>query len=644
VVYLTVTDANGCENTFMDSVRVDAPLEMDFQATRVCHLDSNFFVATYMPSEDTILSWEWDFGDGNMVMCSDTMYHTYTQSGTYFVSLTIENHKGCQQTLIRQIMVDAKPAVDFVFSPALCDEPTFFSDLTDPGFGATAIGWEWDFGDIASGTNNTSTLQDPYHQYLPQDSIYFVKLMVTNSFGCIDSLEKEVAKGLCMQALFEPSTPAQCNNTEVCFKDSSYIVGDDYSIQTWHWAMGDGQQIEYTEFQDSICHTYEQSGAYTVQLIIFSEIDGMMFSDTTYREIMVSAVPSAALAFQSPCAEGITRFFDISDTYNVEIVSWQWDFGVEGIDTDTSSLKDPTYTYQSAGIYTVQLIVENENGCLDTTFTDMQVFNNPDAAFSSSIACAGGTTVFTDESTPAEGDLAYWLWDFGNGETSGQESPGHVYSDTGNFLVQMIVTDDNQCTDTTQNVLSVYPVPLSAFDIIDRYQSIQGQILLDNLSENAIRYEWDLGNGDTSEMFTPVVRYEENGTYLIELISWNDNNCPDTAYMEYTVEFQGLYVPTGFTPESKIPELREFLPAGVNLEFYELTIINHRGNIVFRSNKLDVHGSPSEGWDGSVNGEPQPTGNYMWSISAKFKDGSTWNGNDVGDGNSETFGKVVLIR
>jgi hypothetical protein len=114
--------------------------------------------------------------------------------------------------------------------------------------------------------------------------------------------------------------------------------------------------------------------------------------------------------------------------------------------------------------------------------------------------------------------------------------------------------------------------------------------------------------------------------------------------MEYTVEFQGLFVPTGFTPDSKIEALRKFIPVGINLEFYKVTIINNRGIIVFKSNALDDMGSPAEGWDGTVNGEPQPTGNYMWTISAKFKDGSPWNGTDVGDGNTNTFGMVVLIR
>jgi hypothetical protein len=178
----------------------------------------------------------------------------------------------------------------------------------------------------------------------------------------------------------------------------------------------------------------------------------------------------------------------------------------------------------------------------------------------------------------------------------------------------------------------------------ENYEDIPGQLLLENLSEMAVRYEWDLGNGDTSQLFSPVVRYEDDGTYLIELIAFNEFNCPDTAQIEYVLVFQGLYVPTGFIPGAEDEALTLFKPVGTNLKDYELVIINQRGNIVFRSRKLTYDGSPAEGWDGRTNGVEQPTGTYMWRISAKFQDGSVWKGNQVGDGNENTYGKVVLIR
>ncbi len=447
-----------------------------------------------------------------------------------------------------------------------------------------------------------------------------------------------------MQAIFEVSGNNQCNNTEVCFTDSSYILGDNHAIQGWHWSFGDGQVLSYGNYLDSVCHTYQQWGEYMVTLVITSVIDGTLYSDTMQKLISVSAVPEAGMAFQLPCAEAGTQFFDISATHGVDITSWRWDFGDPLNASDTSSLKDPVYVYPEAGMYTVELIVENENACTDTIRIDVSIFNKPLAGFSSSLSCAGGMTLFTDESIAAEGELKYWLWSFGTGETSGEQDPFYVYPDSGNYLVEMVVTDINHCRDTAINMLSVFPVPLSLFDIVNNYENVQGQILLDNYSENAVRYEWDYGNGDGSEINSPVVRYENNGTYLIQLIAWNNNNCPDTAYMEYSILFQGLYVPTGFTPDSKNEVLKLFKPVGVNLEVYQLTVINQRGNIVFSSDKLDENGTPIQGWDGTTNGEPMPPGTYMWTIAARFRDGRIWNGTDAGDGNTNTYGMVLLIR
>jgi PKD repeat protein len=350
------------------------------------------------------------------------------------------------------------------------------------------------------------------------------------------------------------------------------------------------------------------------------------------------------MATQTPCVNTLTGFIDESFNNGVEITSWWWDFGDVLTDQDTSSLQNPAYQYPASGTYSVRLIVTNANGCEDTLTQNVRVYNVPEAAFSATHACAGGLTEFMDESAEAEGEITQWQWSFGDGAQSLEQDPRYVYGDAGEYQVQLIVTDERQCSDTVTNTLSVFGVPLSLFDIVDNYENIQGQVLLDNMSEGAIRYVWDFGNGDTSTVFAPVVRYEDNGTYVIQLIAWNDNECPDTSYLEYEVLFQGLYVPTGFTPEDNDQALRVWKPVGMNLEEYHVVVINERGNVVFESTKLDENGSPVEGWDGTTEDQDMPTGNYLWSISAKFKDGRVWNGNDVGDGNSKAYGYLLLIR
>ena len=536
------------------------------------------------------------------------------------------------------------PEVDFSFSPSLCEQTTIFTDLTEPGLGATIESWQWDFGDPFSGGDNFSSLQNPSHSYPPIDSAYLVELIVTNSHGCVDTLQQIMQKGLCMQAIFEVASETVCYNNPVCFTDSSYILGDGYNITRWRWDFGDGNTTELYAPVDSVCHTYSGYGNFKVTLIVSTQAFGKTFADTSYRMVYVSPMPVAKMAVQAPCAGASTAFTDLSSGSGTQITRWSWDFGVEGFNNDTSSLQNPLFVYTEPGEYNVQLIATNQYGCQDTTVQQIEVFQRPVADFSFSLACQGDITGFTDQSEPAQAELSSWLWIFGNGQTAAYQQAVTVYSDTGTFVAEMIVTDQNSCADTASHLITVHPVPISDFLLQDSYQNIQGQILLENLSQQAIRYEWDLGNGDTSQMFSPVVRYEDNGTYLIQLVAFNDQNCPDTSMIEYVLVFQGLYVPTGFTPGADDPALKLFKPVGLNLESYELVIINQRGNIVFRSKKLTYQGSPAEGWDGKTNGVDQPSGTYMWRISAKFRDGSVWTGNEIGDGNENTFGKVVLIR
>jgi gliding motility-associated-like protein len=155
---------------------------------------------------------------------------------------------------------------------------------------------------------------------------------------------------------------------------------------------------------------------------------------------------------------------------------------------------------------------------------------------------------------------------------------------------------------------------------------------------------WDFGNGETSELKNPHVFYNKNGTYIIQLVSLNEYDCYDTAYQELEILIQGLFVPNAFVPEGENPELRTFMPVGVNLRKYKIEVYNRWGSVIWSSMKLDGEGCPAEGWDGTYKGKPMPVGEYIWVIEAEFKNGHIWQGADVGDGNNKTYGTVTLIR
>jgi hypothetical protein len=211
-----------------------------------------------------------------------------------------------------------------------------------------------------------------------------------------------------------------------------------------------------------------------------------------------------------------------------------------------------------------------------------------------------------------------------------------------------MVEDLNQCRDTVEKAIKVYQVPVSGFSIIDNYENVQGQILLQNSSIGAEYYEWDFGNGETSQEVDPVVAYSYDGTYEIELIAINEWGCPDTTILEYELLFKGLYIPSGFAPQGSTEEVRYFRPQGINMKRYSIEVYTLWGNLVWSSSLLTKKGQPAEAWNGFLNNdkneEMMNAGNYIWNASATFVDDTVWKGMLDEDGNLKTSGTITLIR
>lgn len=192
-------------------------------------------------------------------------------------------------------------------------------------------------------------------------------------------------------------------------------------------------------------------------------------------------------------------------------------------------------------------------------------------------------------------------------------------------------------------VVTVYTI-LANFSIHENGTSTTGYIQLLNHSSGADGYYWDFGNGQISYQENPEVTYFDDGIYLIRLIAWNDFKCYDTTDLKYRMMFKGLYIPNGFAPvaSSSLPGL--FKPAGINLEKFKIEVFDNWGHLLWQSTALDESGVPSETWDGTVDGKLMPQDTYLWKVEAVFRDGTVWQGSDIGKGTGKTIGTVTLLR
>ena len=128
------------------------------------------------------------------------------------------------------------------------------------------------------------------------------------------------------------------------------------------------------------------------------------------------------------------------------------------------------------------------------------------------------------------------------------------------------------------------------------------------------------------------------------LVAYNSRNCADTSYFEYDVFLKGLYIPNAFAPLSPNPDVRLFKPKGYNLKEFRIEVFSRWGELVWSSTELDNEGRPVESWDGRYDGDLLPQGAYIWKVKAVFRDNTIWEGSDIGDGNTKTYGSVSLVH
>jgi len=435
---LTVTDANGCSNSDVVIVTVNAMPIVAFTAPNVCF---NTTPTMFANQSTGATQWLWNFGEPSSAP-NDTSTvqnpgHTYSSAGIFTVTLVASNQFGCVDSVQQVVFVNPMPLASFTSTTVCIGNTTSFFDQSSVSPG-NLVGWNWNFADPGSGSNNISNLQNPSHTYTASGT-FNVLLTVTSDSGCQSNTIIPVTVLSPPVAAFSflnicENSPAQFNNNST-------------GGQQWYWTFGDGN----SSTQMSPSHTYVGYGIYTVTLIATNS-GGC--ADTISDTVSIYPLPIPDFISDSVCVGFTNSFTDLSMIPQGSIVSLVWNFG----DGNTSSLQNPTHNYSASGTYTATLTVTSNNGCTSTSSHNVLVFAQPDAEFSTlpgSTVEFGDVIAFTDLS---QSGITQWFWTFGDGDSSALQNPSHMYSDTGSFNVMLIVISQYGCVDTV-----VHPVALRDF-------------------------------------------------------------------------------------------------------------------------------------------------------------------------------------
>ena len=188
VVSLTLLDANGLSSTGSEQITASGPPTATFAYTRDgAQPDSFSFNDQSRPGigGGAIAAWSWQFDDpGSGAANSSTLqdpHHTFTQPGSYTVTLTVTDVNGRASTTTAQLAAPGPPGAAFAATEQGSTATFSFNDESTPGFGGAAIvSWQWDFGDPASGPGDTSATENPSHTFTAAGT-YSVTLTVTDA-------------------------------------------------------------------------------------------------------------------------------------------------------------------------------------------------------------------------------------------------------------------------------------------------------------------------------------------------------------------------------------------------------------------------------------------------------------------------------
>ena len=277
-VTLNVTDNDGAQYEITKSINVsNVPPIVNFTyfPLNPTTSDTIQFNDISIDFDGTIISWSWNFGDGNISSLQNAS-HKYADDGVYTVTLNVTDDDNASETKAVSISVsNVPPAANFSYLPTnpYTSDTIQFTDTSSDSDGLV-ISWFWSFGD-----DSTSTQQNATHKY-SNNGNYTVILNVTDDDGAKNDKIKLISVNNTPPVVsfhVEPINP-EIHET-VFFNSTSY--DSDGTILNYTWDFGDGNK----SYIQKTTHQYTDYGTYLIKLNVTDD-DGE--TNTTQETIVVS--------------------------------------------------------------------------------------------------------------------------------------------------------------------------------------------------------------------------------------------------------------------------------------------------------------------------------------------------------------------
>jgi gliding motility-associated-like protein len=491
IKYLTVTE-NGCRDSLTTSLIINPRPKASFSFTTPCgNSPTNFKDKSSVPSPGSIVSYSWDFGDGT-TSTQQNPSHQYTTANTYHPKLIVTTANGCQDIDSLTLVINPLPLMRIVTTDVCKGITVFVGDSTHYPVD-TAVSWTWDFGDKSAKVTTTSRITS--HNYA-NSGTFRIRLSATTTSGCIfDTIDSVHVYEL---PVVNFSYAGGCSRKNVSFLDKSTVSGG--AIGGEIWDFGDPNfdiNNPNNGSGPSPTHRYDSSGSVDVKLVVITQAGSC--ADSLTKTLTILQTPDTNFTSTKACENSAVNF-----KFKGRVPAGQtyfWNFG-DIRSGDTSTAKDPNYTYLKGGLYTAVVTVKSTNGCQASGSYFVAVNPKPVVTIDYDNVCVDSAVTFTgntafDTSLRVFPTITNYSWDFGD-STAVSNTPDptitHTYKYTGSHTVTLTITTSDTCYNNGSRVIELNPLPLADFVTASGCNEF-GLTFTDASSGNIVKYIWDYGDG-----------------------------------------------------------------------------------------------------------------------------------------------------
>ena len=316
----------------------------------------------------------WDFNDGKKDT-GNLVQHNFITTGTFTVKMNAVNAGGCTYEAYKTIVVKG-PSGTWVYDNGLIcgnKQVRFQANILNTD------SLRFNFGD---GTFLTTTNTIVYHAYL-QSGNYLPSVELLAGATCRVTLQGvDTIKIDDLKAGFTTTQQKGCGITTVAFNDTSRVF---FGIQKWQWNFGDGSALSNAQNPQ---HSYNITNTWPVQLIVYAKSG---CTDTVNLQLLVNVntKPKATITTAGfGCTnQGVTYTANITSVDSVLLQLWKFYDGSNAVGSTVSKL------YPSTGTYTTSFVVGTVNGCYDTSYNTLPIYQSPTVIATNDLSiCKGQST------------------------------------------------------------------------------------------------------------------------------------------------------------------------------------------------------------------------------------------------------------